>query len=196
MNREFAHQIGYLPLLWVVFVVVVLARWVSLKKILPAALLVAAGLFVSYPWDSVVKALPIEDQYKPSYFFFPVQVWLVWVAFVRPALERLFFAGLLILLVPVSMTLSWPGPDYLLTLVGSAAILSVARGWLALPLWAYFFLGTLAYFGFAFGPNFSAALNAYQACRLTAFVLYIGIITPPVIRRWREDQWKNTSWKS
>lgn len=185
MIREVAHQLGYLPLLWVVLVVLVSARWLSAEKVAPAAWLVAVAFFVSYPWDSVVHALPIEDQFKPSYFFLPIQIWLVLTAFVKGPTDRFFSAGALVLLAFASAAFSWPGPDFLLTLVGSAAILSVARGWLALPLWVYFFLGTLAYFGFAFGANFTAALNAYQACRALAFVCFIGIIAPPLIRKWR-----------
>ncbi|MCK5316337.1 MAG: hypothetical protein KAJ55_00405 [Anaerolineales bacterium] len=197
MDRfEVMHQLGYAPLLVVVLVIVGAQKLVSAKILAPAMVLVALAFFVSYPWDSVVNALPKEDQFKPSYFFLPVQIWLVILAFLPKSADRLFSAGVLVLLAFISADLSWPGPDFLLTLVGSVAILSVARGWLAIPLWVYFFFGTLAYFSLAFGANPLPAWYAYQACRALAFIVFIGLILPPLSQNGGRSQWWNPSRRS
>ena len=132
----------------------------------------------------------IGGTWNHSYFFLPIQVYLILLAFVRSTANRLFLAGALVLMVPASMALSWPGPDYLITIMGSLAILSVARGRLAIPLHLYFGYGTVAYVWLASevagGTDILPAWYTYQACRALAFVLFVAVIVaPPLSRIWR-----------
>jgi hypothetical protein len=77
-----------------------------------------------------------------------------------------------------SWIVSGPGPEWIITLLGSVAVIIVARGPLAIPLRIYFGLGTAAYFCMLlwfFDPM--PAWYAYQSFRLLAFMAFALVIS-------------------
>ena len=146
--------------------------------------LVALAFFVSWFADSVMYFT--GGEWQATYFWLPVQLWLVLLALIRAPVHRLLSAIALLLLASVSLALSWPGPDYLITVAGSVAILYLARGWLAFPLYIYFGAGTVAYLIMVPHAGSASILTPwlwYQGCRLFAFIAFIGIIAPLLIRQ-------------
>lgn len=172
MVFEVAHQIGLLP---------ILAMMAMGRKLPRAYWLVALALFVSWFADSATHF--IGGAWGAWYFFLPVQLWLVLAAFTdgRRALWALALLGL--------TCLSWvwhsPGPDQLVTVIGSVAILYVVRGPLLWPLSVYFGAGTVAYLVMTSqtGADILPAWYAYQACRALGIIFFIGIIAPPLVLR-------------
>lgn len=173
MIFEVAHQIGLLPILGMLAVGRRLSRmyW-----------LVALGLFISWFADSAMHF--IGGTWGAWYFFLPLQIWLILVAFIE---SHRVSAGLaLVILAVVSWNLTYPAPEQLVSIVGSVAILSVIRGPLAWPLGIYFLAGTAARLVMVsqFEADIFPAWCAYQACRALAIVFFIGIIAaPPLVRR-------------
>jgi hypothetical protein len=135
--------------------------------------LVGIAFAVSYVVDSVVGALggrwDLGDQWWLS-----VQLALVLVA-VKPDLLLLWA---LMLTAMASWLMSAPGPDWLLTLVGSLLVLFHARGRIAVPLWIYFGAGSLAYSGMlaTMASNIDPAWYLYQGCRLAAFGAFVFML--------------------
>lgn len=169
---EVAHQIGLIPFL----------SMLGVGRKLPAPFWwVALALAVSWFADSA--SFYMDGTWAIDYFWLPLQFWMVACAFTAGLHRALWGLGLIVT-AALSWDLSGPGPDFLITLVGSVSVLYLARGALALPIFLYFGLGTLAYFVMAFtpGPDATTAWYFYQGCRLVAFLAFIGIIAPQVIR--------------
>ena len=175
---EVAHQIGLLPILFLV----------AFGRNLPARYwLIGIGWSVSWLGDSIAHFT--GGSWWAWYCLLPVQIWFMLAAFVALPPNRMLSAVALALLVPVSMALDAPGPEILISFFGSIAILWVARGPLAIPLYIYFGLGTIAYvcmiIAFQEGGDYLTPWRYYRGCRLLAFIVFIGIIVPPLIRKQR-----------
>lgn len=174
MPFEVAHQIGLLPILGMM----------AFGRNLPRVYwLVALGLFVSWFADSATHF--IGGTWGAWYFFLPVQVWLVLAAFTDTARGQVYLALALVALTVASWNLNHPGPDQLVTTVGSIAIFFVARGPLYWSLSIYFGAGTVAYLFMTsqVGSDILPAWYAYQICRALGILVFIGIIAPPLIHR-------------
>jgi hypothetical protein len=176
---EVAHQIGVIP---------VLGMLIFGRKLPRVYWLVALAFFVSWFADSAMHF--IGGTWEAWYFFLPVQVWLMVVAFTDNAVHWLMGAVALLLLLVASWTWHAPAPDQLVTVIGSVAILYMAGGRLAWPLYVYFGAGTAAYLVMVsqVGSNFMPWWYCYQGCRALSYILFIGIIAPPVIHRHRGKQ--------
>ncbi len=177
MVFELAHQIGLVP---------ILAMLVMGRKLPGMYWLVAVAFSVSWFADSLAHFS--GGNWVAWHLLLPVQIWLVLLAFID---DRRAFAALALFMLAV---LSWawhgPGPDQLVITTGSIAILLVARGALAWPLYVYFGGGTVAYLVMTSGVG-GAMLPAwycYQSCRLLSFIFFIGIIAPPLIHRRKGEQ--------
>jgi hypothetical protein len=174
---EVAHQIGLIP---------ILGMMLMGRKLPRVYWLVALGLSVSWFADSAQHF--IGGTWGAWYVFLPLQVWLVLIAFrsdlVIPA------ALVLIGLTMLSWGWSHPGPDQLVTVVGSVAVFFVARGSLYWPLSIYFGAGTVAYLFMTsqVGGDILPAWYVYQSCRALGILIFIGIIAPPVIHRRKGEQ--------
>lgn len=174
MIFEVAHQIGLIPILGMLIVGRQLPRvyW-----------LVALGFFVSWFADSAMHF--IGGTWGAWYLFLPVQIWLILAAFTDTALSQVYVALALICLTVASWNLSHPGPEQLVTIVGSIAILYVVRGPLVWPLSIYFGAGTVArlFMVSQVGGDILPGWYAYQTCRAVGIIFFIGIIAPPLIHR-------------
>jgi hypothetical protein len=133
--------------------------------------LVGIAFGVSYVGDSVSRAL--GSTWGAEHWWLFVQLALVLVA-VKPDLLLLWA---LMLTAMASWLMSAPGPDWLLTLVGSLLVLLYAQGRIAVPLWIYFGAGSIAYSGMlATMSNVLPAWYLYQGCRLTAFGAFVFML--------------------
>ena len=172
MVFEVAHQIGLIPILGMM----------AMGRKLPRLYwLIALGFFVSWFADSVIHF----SGGSPGawYLFLPVQIWLIWIALTDS--HRILAAVVLIVLTMISWNLTHPGPEQLVTIVGSIAILCVVRGPLVWPLGLYFGAGTVArlFMVSQVGSDIFPAWCAYQGSRALGVILFIGIIAPPLIHR-------------
>lgn len=174
MVFEVAHQVGLIP---------ILGMMAFGRKLPRIYWLVALGFFVSWFADSATHFS--GGTWGVWYLFLPLQVWLVWIAFVERAIFQVAAALVLIVLAVTSWGLTHPGPEQLVTIVGSIAILVVVRGPLLWPLGVYFGAGTVARFFMVSqaGGDILPGWYAYQICRTLGIILFIGIIAPPLIRR-------------
>jgi hypothetical protein len=133
--------------------------------------LVGIAFGVSYVADSVIGAT--IHSWSGDYWWLPIQFALVLMA-VKPDLLLLWA---LMLTAMASWLMSAPGPDWLLTLVGSLLVLFYARGRIAVPLWLYFGAGSIAYSGMlATMSDVLPAWYLYQGCRLTAFGAFVFML--------------------
>ena len=175
MIFEAAHQIGLIPIVGMMLVGHRLPR---------AYWYLALGFFVSWFADSATHFL--GGSWYVDYYWVPLQCWLVLLAFITDPAGRLASLVSLIFLSAIAHELHGAGPDLLLRFGGSIAILWFARGRLAPPLYIYFGLGTLAYLVMILHyDNIFPAWVVYQGCRLAAYVAFLWIIAPPLIRQKR-----------
>jgi hypothetical protein len=172
---EIAHQSALVPLIALL--------WFG--RGLPRAYwLLGLAFAVSWIGDGVADAM--GGSWLMVYLWMPVQFALIVVLFTESALWRVGSVVALFVLSGVSWTFSAPGPDMLVTLVGSIAVVSLVRGPLCVPIYLYFGAGTVAYFMMASllaSPHFMVAWYVYQACRLTAYALFIGLVLQGFRRR-------------
>ena len=92
--------------------------------------------------------------------------------------RRLFALGCLGVLAALSVALTFPGPEVLVTAMGSAAAVLLVRGALRWPIYLYFGFGTLF---FLLGARDSFAQwfeyeGAYQTARLGAFAVFAALV--------------------
>lgn len=131
---------------------------------------VACGLSVSWIGDLLMRAGGWTWEY--SYLWLPVQIGLVLWGLARTMTERTVIAFGVPGLAIMGATMTSPQPDVAVTLVGSVAILHLADGRLALPLYIYFGAGTVFYFLMAARAGTVDILPAwigYQACRVACY---------------------------
>jgi hypothetical protein len=171
---EAAHQIGALPIVWV---------FLFRRKATPAMWFLALAFFVSWFADSAAHF--IGGSWAGRFVWLPLQLWLASLAFTKERGRRILYAFGLVFLAFASASISWPGPDIFLTLLGSIGLLWIARGKLALPVYIYFGAGSLAYLMMVnnIGADFLRFWYLYQGCRLVAFAVFIGITAPPLISK-------------
>ena len=172
MIFEVSHQIGLIP---------ILGMMVMGRKLPRVYWLVALGLFVSWFGDSAQHF--IGGSWGAWYLFLPIQLWIIWVALTDS--HKALAALTLVVLALISWNLSHPGPDQLMTAIGSVAILCVVRGPLVWPLSIYFGAGTVARFYMVsqVGADIFPAWCMYQICRALGILFFIGIIAPPMVHR-------------
>lgn len=157
---------------------------------LPAApLLVAAGFGVSVLGDLVAEL--VGGSFAASYFWLPVQMGLVLAAFPPDNRLRVLWASVVFVaaggLAAASWRLTAPGPDVLVSLAGSVAIVAAVRGPLRLSAYLYFGVVTVCYLLFVqrIGDGWERAWALYQAARVGAFLAFVGAL--PAVNR--ERQW-------
>lgn len=179
MLFEVLHQAALVPLLAVLL----------LRPPGPEYLLVGAGLAVSWVGDSLAHFA--GGSFVPSYFWLPVQIALVLAAFPPEGGDRTTWGVVVgiaaVVLALASARLTAPGPDLLVTIGGSLAILVLAKGGLRVPLYLYFGLGTVCYVLMVERVRGDAipAWALYQVARVLAFVAFLWL----VVRR--RGRWAN-----
>jgi hypothetical protein len=169
---ELLHQAALVPL--------VVALIYGRRCPVPHRLL-ALAFAVSWVGDSLAHYA--SGSFMPSYFWLPVQFTLALAAFPPAQGVRLSW-GLLMLatmmgLAVFSAALSAPGPDLLLTIVGSVVLLAVARLDLRLPVFLYFGFGTVCYVLMMSSRGYDGYLPAwalYQGARMAAFAAFLVIL--------------------
>lgn len=164
---EALHQAALLPLI---------AMMVLGRKVGAAWWLLAVAFAMSWVGDSF--AFYLDGAWAASYSWLPVQFALALVAFLSEPMYRLVaFVGVLLLTV-TSIQISAPGPEWVLTLGASAALMAVAQGPLTWPVMVYFGFGSLAYLVMVseIGGAFLPAWYAYQGCRMVAYALFLGLL--------------------
>jgi hypothetical protein len=163
VRYEIAHQAGLVP------VIAALTQWQRTPR---PYRLVAGAFAVSWIADSL-SHYTSGSWGGIDYVWLPIQFALVLMA-VKPDLLLLWA---LMLTAMASWLMSAPGPDWLLTLVGSLLVLFHARGRIAVPLWLYFGAGSIAYSGMlATMSDVLPAWYLYQGCRLTAFGAFVFML--------------------
>lgn len=164
---EVAHQIGLLPI----------AAMLLLGRGMPGMYwLVAFAFAMSWLGDAIARGM--GGSWASVYWWLPVQFGLVLVALLPNARLRLWLLALMAATLG-SYLLSAPGPDWLLTVIGSALVLWHACGAIAIPLAVYFGAGSLAYIAMIVtmgGEHFMAAWYGYQTCRALALGLFVVIV--------------------
>lgn len=163
---------------------------VHLSALLPLALLVVfgkglggawwlVGLAFAVSWAGDSFAYLLGGSWVASYFWLPVQVALVLVAFQDDPLYKPMIVMGVALLAVSSAQISAPGPEWLMTLVGSIAVMAVAKGVLAWPMMVYFGIGSIAYLVMIARigtEGFHASWLWYQGSREMAFALFIVLM--------------------
>lgn len=194
MSFEVGQLIGLIPLVWMVlcWAIVRMVKGVGLKESRPYWLL-AFAFAVSWVGDYIAGQF-FGGSWAVAFFWVPVQLWLAGLAFFDDSISRVFSGLLLVLLALSSMAVSWPGPDMLLNFFGSGIVLLMAYRSedlrLSIPVFLYFGLGSVAYFRMVLDWDVLTppSWDHYQACRLLAFVAFIGITSPPLIHKLRESE--------
>ena len=167
MIFEIAHQMALAP---------IIGMMVVGRKLPRAYWLVALAYLMSWFGDSL--AWMLDGSWQGTYLWLPLQLWLVFLAFMKMPTNRVFSLGAVILLALISWTVSGAGPDVLLTIAGSVVVLFILEGRIAPSLYVYFGLGTLAYLWmtWSMGEQFLVAWYSYQACRLLAYSIFLAAI--------------------
>jgi hypothetical protein len=135
--------------------------------------LIGAGLSVS--WIGDLLGYWSRGAWDLAYLWLPLQFGLVLMGLARSANDRVAVAFGVPALAVLSYGLSSPRPDVALTLIGSLAVLYLADGRAALPLYLYFGLGTVLYFLMASRagtPEILGPWAAYHTCRVIAYAAF------------------------
>lgn len=151
--------------------VVVLSRYRDVSR---AAWLLAAAWFFSWVGSSIQHYA--GGIWWHTYLWSPPQLTLAIAAFL-PEWWMLTAVGALFV-TAVSASLSAPGPDVLLTVLGSLCILVVARSTYRLPAAIYFGVGTVMYLAMiARRPeDMLPAWQAYQGTRAAAYIMFVALL--------------------
>ncbi len=172
---ETAHQIGLVPAV-VAIVLTLRKRW------LPEwAVWIAIGLGISWVADSV--QFRAGGDIRGQYYWVPLQLWCALMGLKARWGAITTSLGIGAVWVAAA-ALFYPAPDYVMTGLGSAAILYAAHTNddhpdLLFPVMVYFGFGTLAYFLMIDGftqppPQVGHAWMTYQLCRLIGIVGIAG----------------------
>ncbi len=138
-------------------------------KLPSSYLLLSLAFAVSWVADSVAWAL--GGSWGALYIAVPIQIGLVLMAVTD---RRMLALGVLGVLAVASM-LTFPGPEILVTVVGSTALLVLVRGEMFWPVYLYFGLGTILYMMMVTG-EFTQYWYGYQASRLGAFAVFVALV--------------------
>lgn len=166
---EVLHQMALAPL---VAVLLLRRDW--------DAFLVAAGFAMSWVGDSIAHFT--AGSFLPSYIWLPLQIGLVLAAFPPHDDFRRAWAVIVIwgaaVLSGASYWMSAPGPDLLVSVVGSLTILAVATGDLRLPPYLYFGVGTTCYVLMVqrVADGWLPAWWLYQGARVLAYTAFLAVI--------------------
>ena len=139
-----------------------------------AAWTLAAAFGVSWVGDTL--AFVLGGSWAAVYWWLPVQIALAFWAVVPHGAKRLGGLFGIGFLAVVSATLTYPGPEVLTTMCGSALILALGSGRLSLPVWLYFGLGSFCYLLWSQGGWDVGWWWAYQGCRLAACLALVVVI--------------------
>ena len=136
----------------------------------------AAAFLLSLVGDSASHHF--AGAWWPSFVWLPAQMTLALWAYVTDHWHRIFAGGMLVILSAASWTASYGKPDLIVTMVGSLAIVLVARGPTRAAAWAYFGFGSLFYvlmvakIGHEL-PDYMRPWKLYQTCRIVAYAAFI-----------------------
>lgn len=167
-----------------------IAEAIHLSALAPLIAVLLFGRHLGVAWWMVALAFSISwigdsmahftnGSWTCAYLWMPVQFALVILAFVDNPLHRMVVLTGLLLLTVTSAQISLPGPDWLLTLVGSIVVLAVAEKVLAWPLMVYFGIGSIAYLVMIARistEGFATAWWWYQGSREMAIALFVALL--------------------
>ena len=183
---DVAHQIGLVPLAGVLLWSAILHMVGSTRVVPKPAIILAFAFAVSYPADTAHRM--IGGTFEHWFFFLPVQLWLIFIVFAKSPLNRIFSAVAVVMLTSISMAWSWPGPDLLVTVVGSIVVVVVvgmAKSWMIVPVYISFGAGSIAYVRMALNEigteSFLFFWEMYQWCRAASAVAFVAIISAGTI---------------
>lgn len=144
--------------------------------------ILSAAFGVSWLGDWMSGIMGVE---LAVYLWLPIQIGMVlWALVATTTGRRLILVGVPLLTLASAMYTA-PSPELVLTVIGSVAILHLADGPVAIPLYLYFGLGTVAYLLMirqARDGDPTEAWYLYQACRLAAYVAFAFLLRGR--RRW------------
>ena len=141
-------------------------------------MLLSVALSMSWVGDSVQHY--IGGSFAAGSFWLPFQIGIAWFALLGRGLRTLALWGVAGL-TALSFSVSFPSPDWVLTLGGSIGLLLAAnhRGKIALPVFIYFGLGSCFYLMLVMRIGvigMALPWYAYQGCRLAAIVTLIVLM--------------------
>lgn len=150
-------------------------------------LLVALGFAVSAIGDAMSGAL--GNVWWVSYLWLPLQFSCILWALIPDRTERNRALAALLGLAFVASVIFNPGPEYVVSVLGSMLVLWTVRGWLAVPIYVYFGFGTLAYLWMVLrltqGGDYMTAWWTYQTCRMVGLAACTGGIVYRGVYAWR-----------
>ena len=127
------------------------------------------------------------------YLWVPLQIGLAFLAVEEGYRRRIVAFAVLLMLVPLSIILSYPAPEVLVMALGSVAVVLLAKGDLRWPVYLYFGAGSALHLLMVWcyhsgNPVMMGdpVLGAYHDFRLGAFAVFTALVlqrTPP----WRSS---------
>lgn len=166
MKLHVAHLIALVP------GIVVICHY---PRRLPSSFkLLAMAFAISWVGDLVAKNT--GGSWAGFYVWVPVQMYLAFFAVELNEWRRVAAFAPLAVLIPLSVWLTFPGPEVLIMVVGSTAVVLLAKGDMRWPVYLYFGFGTLIYFPMVTGSHFMDWWYGYQASRLGAFIVFVSLL--------------------
>jgi hypothetical protein len=142
------------------------------------------GLALAVSWlGDILNRVAFGGSFEGFYIWVPVQILLAFLAVEEGYRRRLLGVCVLLLLLPISIVMSYPGPEVLVMAVGSYAVVMLATGDLRWPVYLYFgassALHVLMVWSLAAGNPVMTdepAWFAYQGFRFAAFIVFVGLV--------------------
>ncbi len=132
------------------------------------------GLSFAASWvGDLLARFVFGGGFEAFYLWVPVQIALAFLAVERDYRRRWIGAVALLVLVPLSVALSYPAPEVLVMAVGSAAVCLLVRGELRWPVYLYF--GVSSFFHLVMVAGAWEYLGAYHTSRFGAFAVFVAL---------------------
>ena len=132
------------------------------------------GLSFAASWGGDLLArFVFGGGFQAFYLWVPVQIFLAFLAVERDYRRRWIGACALLVLVPLSVALSYPAPEVLVMAVGSAAVCLLVKGELRWPVYLYFGVSSLLHLVMVAGAW--EYIGAYHTSRFGAFAVFVAI---------------------
>ena len=143
------------------------------RRIPGSYLLLALAFAASWVGDSLSGIM--GGSWVPLYGWVPVQMLLALFA-VEADLWRWVAIPIMVGLVPISIVLTYPGPEILIMVLGSGCLMLVTKGRFRWPIFLYFGIGTVMYIVMVMGSEFITFWYGYQAARVAGIMAFVALV--------------------
>ena len=163
--RELTHQVGLVP------GAAVILR--GPKRIPGSYLLLALAFACSWVGDSAARMA--GGSWAAFYWWVPAQMVLALFA-VETDRRRWMAIPILVGLIPLSVLLTYPGPEVLIMVLGSGCLILVAREPFWWSIFLYFGVGSAIYIQMVMGSEFLTFWYGYQAARAGGILIFVALV--------------------